>query len=163
MNASGYVETLGARLYYQDWGAGEPVLLLHGNAQSHRVFRWYLRQLSPLYRVLLMDSRGHGLSLHREGRGEFSTADMAGDVAALLDHLKIRRCAIIGFSDGANVALEFAARFPDRARAVVAVSGNARPEGLILPLRLFARGEYAAARMLERLPLLGTGLRRFFG
>lgn len=163
MNASGYVETLGARLYYQDWGAGEPVLLLHGNAQSHRVFRWYLRKLSPLYRVLLMDSRGHGLSLHREGRGEFSTADMAGDVAALLDHLKIRRCAIIGFSDGANVALEFAARFPDRARAVVAVSGNARPEGLILPLRLFARGEYAAARMLERLPLLGIGLRRFFG
>ena len=55
MNASGYVETLGARLYYQDRGAGEPVLLLHGNAQSHRVFRWYLRQLSPLYRVLLMD------------------------------------------------------------------------------------------------------------
>ncbi len=61
------------------------------------------------------------------------------------------------------MALEFAARFPDRARAVVAVSGNARPEGLILPLRLFARGEYAAARMLERLPLLGIGLRRFFG
>lgn len=163
MNASGYVETLGARLYYQDWGAGEPVLLLHGNAQSHRVFRWYLRQLSPLYRVLLMDSRGHGLSLHREGRREFSTADMAGDVAALLDHLKIRRCAIIGFSDGANVALEFAARFPDRVRAVVSVSGNARPEGLIWPLRLFAGAEYAAARMLERLPLLGIGLRRFFG
>ena len=43
MNAGGYVETQGARLYYQDWGAGEPVLLLHGNAQSHRVFRWYLR------------------------------------------------------------------------------------------------------------------------
>ena len=87
MNASGYVETLGARLYYKDWGAGAPVLLLHGNAQSHRGVRWYLRQLSPLYRVRLMDSRGHGLSLHREGRGEFSTADLAGDVAALLDHL----------------------------------------------------------------------------
>ena len=132
MNAGGYVETQGARLYYQDWGAGEPVLLLHGNAQSHRVFRWYLRQLSPLYRVLLMDSRGHGLSRHREGRREFSTADMAGDVAALLDSLQISRCAIIGFSDGANVALEFAARFPGRVRAVVSVSGNARPEGLIL-------------------------------
>ena len=140
MNAGGYVETRGARLYYQDWGAGEPVLLLHGNAQSHRVFRWYLRQLSPLYRVLLMDSRGHGLSRHREGRREFSTADMAGDVAALLDSLQISRCAIIGFSDGANVALEFAARFPGRVRAVVSVSGNARPEGLIWPLRLFARG-----------------------
>ena len=163
MNAGGYVETRGARLYYQDWGAGEPVLLLHGNAQSHRVFRWYLRRLSPLYRVLLMDSRGHGLSRHREGRREFSTADMAGDVAALLDSLQISRCAIIGFSDGANVALEFAARFPGRVRAVVSVSGNARPEGLIWPLRLFARGEYAAARLLERLPLPGAGLRRFFG
>ena len=67
---------------------------------------------------------------------------MARDAAALLDILHIPSCILFGFSDGANIALEFASLFPDRTRAVIAISGNVSPDGLILPVRAFCVGKY---------------------
>ena len=141
----GYFETNGARLYYEISGAGLPILLLHGNQQSHHVFHSYASKLQKSYQVILMDSRGHGHSQllcskagHSAVRKKefFTIQDMARDAASLLDHLGISKVILFGYSDGANIALEFASLYPERTLAVISASGNALPHGLIFPVRL---------------------------
>ncbi|MEI3421549.1 MAG: alpha/beta fold hydrolase [Butyricimonas faecihominis] len=78
-----------------------------------------------------MDSRGHGASELKEGAAqELTTREMADDVMQVMDVLNVPKAVILGFSDGANVALEAASRYPDRVLAVAAVSGNALPRGM---------------------------------
>ena len=119
--SEGVADTLHTWIYYKDIGAGMPVLMLHGNSETHMVFDYYEKKLSKEYRIILMDSRAHGRSrIKPEYAGkEFTTTDMAKDVAALLDTLSISSCILFGFSDGANIALEFASLFPSRAKAVI--------------------------------------------
>ena len=76
---------------------------------------------------------------------------MAKDTAALLDVLRIPSCILFGFSDGANIALEFASLFPERTLSVIAVSGNITPDGLIFPVRMFCIGKYYFYRILSTL------------
>lgn len=134
---STYLDTSEAHLYYEVVGHGTPVLMLHGNSQSHHVFHSYKRNLQKSYQVILMDSRGHGRSM--TARQSFTIHDMACDAAALLDHLGIAKAILLGFSDGANIALEFACCFPERTLAVISASGNALSYGLRFPVRLAAQ------------------------
>lgn len=149
--SEGVADTLHTWIYYKDIGAGMPVLMLHGNSETHMVFDYYEKKLSQEYRIILMDSRAHGRSrIKPEYAGkEFTTTDMAKDVAALLDTLSISSCILFGFSDGANIALEFASLFPSRAKAVISVSGNLFPDGLIFPLRLFCNVKYDFLTMIS--------------
>ena len=126
------------KLYYEIIGQGQPLLLLHGNRQSHHIFHAYLPALATDFQVILMDSRAHGHSTMTKDYAEaaFSIRDMADDVRKLLDHLGIQKVTLLGYSDGANIALEFASRYPERTRAVIAVSGNASPAGLRFPVRI---------------------------
>lgn len=137
----GYITTPQAHLYYEISGHGTPILFLHGNSQSHHIFHSYARKLQDSYQVILMDSRGHGLSHLKESWAShlFTIQDMAHDAAALLDGLHISKAILFGFSDGANIALEFASLYPERTLAVISASGNALPHGLRLPIRLGAR------------------------
>lgn len=149
----GVADTPHAWIYYKDHGGqGTPLVMLHGNAETHRVFNYYEKQLSGTYRTILMDSRAHGQSKMKPAyaRKEFTIADMAEDVAVLLDTLHIGSCILLGFSDGANVALEFASRFPGRTISVIAVSGNISPDGLIFPLQLFSSVKYIFLKAANR-------------
>lgn len=149
----GMADTPQAWIYYKESGRGTPILMLHGNAETHLIFDYYEKKLSMKYRVILMDSRAHGRSRIKPeyAESEFTTADMAKDAAALLDVLHIRSCILFGFSDGANIALEFASLFPDRTRSVIAVSGNISPDGLILPVWAFCAGKYYLLRAAAEL------------
>lgn len=148
----GRLETETAHIYYEILGEGAPLVMLHGNGESHRIFVKYVRLMARRCQVILMDSRGHGRSKLKAGaETEFTIEDMAGDVRQLLDHLGLDRAALLGFSDGANIALEFAAQYPERATAVAAVSGNARPTGMFLPYYLMVAAQYGAARAGEAL------------
>lgn len=140
----GMADTPKAWIYYKESGHGVPILMLHGNAETHMIFDFYEKKLSANYRVILMDSRAHGRSRIKPDNAdaEFTTADMAKDAAALLDVLRIPSCILFGFSDGANIALEFASLFPERTLSVIAVSGNITPDGLIFPVRMFCIGKY---------------------
>ena len=140
----GMADTSQAWIYYKESGRGTPILMLHGNAETHLIFDYYEEKLSMKYCVILMDSRAHGRSRIKPeyAESEFTTADMAKDAAALLDVLHIPSCILFGFSDGANIALEYTSLFPDRTRAVIAISGNVSPDGLILPVRAFCVGKY---------------------
>ena len=130
MKHSGYLTTSGAEIYYEQYGSGTPLLILHGNSQSLAVFYPFLRTFLTDFQVILMDSRGHGrsrLSVHTALHG-FSTEDMADDVIALLDHLHLSSVHLLGFSDGANIGLEIACKYPERLKALICISANASPD-----------------------------------
>ena len=147
----GMADTPKAWIYYKESGHGVPILMLHGNAETHMIFDFYEKKLSANYRVILMDSRGHGRSM--TARQSFTIHDMACDAAALLDHLGIAKAILLGFSDGANIALEFACCFPERTLAVISASGNALSYGLRFPVRLAAQFTGCALSFLKnRLP-----------
>ena len=87
----GMADTSQAWIYYKESGRGTPILMLHGNAETHLIFDYYEEKLSMKYRVILMDSRAHGRSRIKPeyAESEFTTTDMARDAAALLDILPI--------------------------------------------------------------------------
>ena len=92
----GMADTPKAWIYYKESGHGVPILMLHGNAETHMIFDFYEKKLSANYRVILMDSRAHGRSRIKPDNAdaEFTTADMAKDAAALLNVLRIPSCII---------------------------------------------------------------------
>ena len=159
MKTCGYVVSGDASIYYESEGSGIPVLLLHGNGQSHAVFAAYADALKASYQVILPDSRAHGLSRWRGGAKEkprLSTDLLAEDVKCILDALHLKRAVLFGFSDGANVALEAASRYPERVLAVIVANGNALPQGLAFPVYEAVRLQSAVCSAAERIcPLRG--------
>lgn len=151
----GYVDNCFASLYYKEMGQGTPLIMLHGNGESHEIFARLSELMSRYYRVILMDSRGHGSSLIKgeAARGELTIPDMAADVVQVMEFLHVPRAVILGFSDGANVALETASCYPGRVSAVVAVSGNALPKGMSTASFMEVKIKYALWRGLEKIPL----------
>ena len=130
--APGQTATInGAALYYEVHGPvdSEPVLLLHGGRANAE---WWAN-LAPVlvaagYRVVAMDSRGHGRSAWSDA--SIIYAQMAADVIGLLDHLGIAKTDVVGWGDGAIIALELAIHYPERLGRVVAYAANFTPEGV---------------------------------
>jgi len=124
----GWVDRDGARIRFASYGSGAPVVLLHGGLGHSG--NWF-HQLAALRdsgrQVVLIDSRGHGRST-RDGR-PYAYAAMADDVLAVMDMLGITRAALVGWSDGAVIALDLARRFPARAAGVFFFACNVDPTG----------------------------------
>ena len=137
-------------LWAEQTGAGRPLVLLHGNGESHRVFDRIAPLLAPRHRLVALDSRGCGAS--PRGEGPLTIARMADDVDAALRALGLDGVDVLGFSDGGNVALELALRHPGRAGRLVVVGANLFPEGLrassLLPTRVGHRVLALAGRWL---------------
>jgi pimeloyl-ACP methyl ester carboxylesterase len=129
--APGQTATInGAEIYYEVHGDpnGQPVLLLHGSLGSSEEFNY----LAPVlvgagYRVVAMDCRGRGRSTW--GDLPITYEQMAADAVGLLDYLTIAKTDVVGWSDGAAIALDLAAHYPDRLDRVVAYATNFTPEG----------------------------------
>jgi pimeloyl-ACP methyl ester carboxylesterase len=120
------VAVRGARLYYETYGQGEPLLLLHGQGQSIHAFHLQIAELARHFRVLAVDTRGHGRSLD-ETTGELTYGLLAEDVRQLLSQLQLRRVRVLGWSDGANTALHLARQAPEYVAALVLVGANLNP------------------------------------
>ena len=104
-------------------GPGEPVLLIHGFASSHHV-NWvapgWAKTLSDAgYRVIALDNRGHGRSTKSYDAADYTPQRMAGDAAALLDHLCIARAHVFGYSMGARIAAFTALAYPDKVATLI--------------------------------------------
>lgn len=129
IETQGYVATNGARIWYGSIGAGPPVLLLHGGMASSRSWNRQAAYLAAAgYRVILIDSRGHGRSTL--GERPLSYALLAGDVLAVMDDLCLGKAAIVGWSDGAIVALVLAMRASERLSGVYAFGANMDHSGV---------------------------------
>lgn len=118
-----FLSVNGQRIRYRDIGRGEPVVLLHGRAGTLEFWTSGLADsLAPEFRVIAVDQRGHGLSSKPESPDFYGPA-MAHDVVALLDHLRLRRAHVIGFSLGAIVTAYIAANFSSRVTTVSLLAG----------------------------------------
>lgn len=122
------LERDGARIWFADYGAGPPVVLLHGGMGSAGNFGHQVPALLAAgHRVIVVDSRGQGRSSWN-GR-PFSYAQMADDLAAILDRLAIPAAAIVGWSDGACTGLALAKSQPARVAGLLFFACNVDPGG----------------------------------
>jgi pimeloyl-ACP methyl ester carboxylesterase len=124
----GFVQADGARIWFATFGRGPVVTLLHGGLANSNYWGLQIRYLSRKFRVIAIDSRGHGRSTN-DGRA-YSYIQMANDAVAVLDHLKIRQTAVVGWSDGAIIGLYLAINQPQRVRRLFAFAGNYNSSGL---------------------------------
>ena len=126
------------RLHCAEAGAGETLILLHGNGEDSTYFVHQIPFLAKHFRVMAVDSRGHGRS--PRGGGALSIEGFADDLADFMDERGIARAHLLGFSDGANVAMAFALRRPERVRKLILNGGNLNPwgmkPGVLLPVWL---------------------------
>ena len=114
----------GLQLFYRDVGEGTPLLLLHGFTGSGDDWKHVFTDPIAGHRVIAPDLRGHGRSTNPSG--VFRFADVARDIFALLDWLRIDRVKAIGVSAGANTLLHMATAQPQRVDAMIHVSGTPR-------------------------------------
>jgi pimeloyl-ACP methyl ester carboxylesterase len=127
-DAQGYVENDGARIRYASCGAGPAVILLHGGLGHSGNWGYQAPDLIKAgYRVVLIDSRGHGRSTRDER--PYSYELMASDVLAVMDRLGLARAAFVGWSDGACTALVLARQAPEHSAGVFFFACNMDPAG----------------------------------
>lgn len=124
------VEVAGAAIhcFLKGEGSSPTLVLLHGNGEDHRCFERQWGAWSKCYRLIAIDSRGHGASTF--GDAPLTIGRMAEDVLAVLDALGVEKAHVLGFSDGANVALDLALAHPDRVSSLVLAGGNLFPAGV---------------------------------
>jgi pimeloyl-ACP methyl ester carboxylesterase len=116
-------------MHYQTFGAGEPLLLIHGGLGHAGHWAFQVPELAHTHQVIVADTRGHGRSTRTAA--PFSPELMAEDFVALLDHLGIERTALVGFSDGANTGFAIAMSRPERLSKLFAHAGNATSAGIV--------------------------------
>lgn len=115
-------------LFYQEKGSNEPFILLHGNGEDSTYFKHQIDYFSSEYRVIAVDTRGHGKS--QRGTAPFTIKQFAKDLNDFMCSLQIDKAIILGFSDGANIAMEFALKYPKKVKALILNAGNINPRGV---------------------------------
>ena len=151
------------RLNYVERGAGDALILLNGNGESLDYFCGQLDFFARFYRVIALDTRGHGAS--PRGSAPFTIRQFAEDLRAFMDERGIDSAHILGFSDGGNIALSFALKYPQRVRKLILNGANLDPLGVKLHVqipivlgyhlaRLFAGKRPEARRRMELLGLM---------
>jgi pimeloyl-ACP methyl ester carboxylesterase len=118
--ASGMAAVNGTKLYYEVAGSGEPVVLVHAFTLDTRMWDDQFTVLARDFRVIRYDARGFGKSALPVPGEAYSNAD---DLAALLDHLDVRRAHVVGLSMGGRFALDYAVTYPDGLRSLVVIDG----------------------------------------
>jgi len=116
----------GFQMYYETYGKGEPLLIIHGNNGSIQDFKNQISTFSKSYQVIIADNRSHGKSI--DTQDSLSYEQMADDFAALLDHLKLDSVNVVGWSDGGINGLLLASRHPKKVRKLAVTGANLTPE-----------------------------------
>lgn len=115
-------------LYYEETGYGFPFIMLHGNGENHEYFLHQIEYFSKKYCVIAIDTRGHGKS--PRGTGEFSLKRFAEDLHDFMVRQKIEKAHILGFSDGGNIAIYFALKYPEMVERLILNGANINPRGV---------------------------------
>ena len=151
------------QLHYVELGQGQLLILLHGNGESCDYFEHQIAYFSKQYHVIALDTRGHGKS--PRGEKPFTIKQFAEDLHDFMDEIGIEKAHILGFSDGGNIALTFALKYPDRVEKMIVDGANLFPSG-VRPLyqwpieigyriaRLFSKKSEKAKQNAEMLGLM---------
>ena len=125
---SGHAPVNGIEMYYAVYGSGDPVLLIHGGLGHADIWASQVAAMSKTHKVIVADSRGHGRSTRNAD--PFGYHLMASDYLALLDHLKIDKTALVGWSDGGIIGIDIALNHPERLTRLFAQAANVTVDGL---------------------------------
>ena len=134
-------------LFYREKGDKEPLILLHGNGEDSTYFSHQIDYFSDRYQVIALDTRGHGKS--PRGDAPFTISQFAMDLNAFMDRKGIEKAVILGFSDGANIAMKFALKFPWRVKALILNGGNLNAKGVKKTVQIPIEMEYKIASMFS--------------
>lgn len=136
-------------LHCEETGDGEPLVLLHGNGEDGTYFAHQIAHFSQRFRVLALDTRGHGKS--PRGEAPFTIRQFARDLLAFLDARGIERAHLLGFSDGGNIALVFALAHPERVGKLVLNGANLNTRGVKRSVQVPIELGYRMARLFAGL------------
>ena len=135
--------------YFIEKGKGEPFILLHGNGENSDYFQGQIDEFSKYYHVYAIDTRGHGKT--PRGDKSFTIRQFADDLLCFMNEQNLERAHLLGFSDGGNIAMIFAMRYPDRVNRLILNGANLNPNGVRrstqLPIEL---GYKLAKRFAEK-------------
>ncbi len=126
--SSGMAPVNGIQMYYATYGAGNPVLLIHGGLGHADIWAAQVADLMKDHLVIVADSRGHGRSSRTAD--PFGYDLMASDFVALLDHLKIDKVDLVGWSDGGIIGLDIAMQHSERLDQLFAQAANITTDGV---------------------------------
>src|SRR2546422_5759507 len=151
-NTGKYADVNGINLYYEIHGTGRPIVALHGGLGSGEMFAQVMPQLTAHHQVIAVDLQGHGRTADIDRPVDVRL--MAGDIAALIDHLGLAKPDVVGYSLGGGVALQTAASYPAKVRRLVMVSANLRPDAIYPEMRA-QQGQVnaAAAEFMKETPM----------
>lgn len=130
--ASGTVRLKDASIYYETYGHGQPLLLLHGNSQNIYAFNFQIGELAKKYKVIAVDTRGQGKSKD-DTTGPLSYDLVADDMRQLMDSLHIKKASILGWSDGGNTGLIMAVKYPGYVNKLATMGANLFPTTEAIP------------------------------
>lgn len=112
----------GAKQYYEEYGQGEPLVLIHGNGGNIAYMKPQIEYFARKYKVIVMDCRGRGKS--ELGKDSLTYTQMAKDIVAILNHLHLDSTNVVGRSDGGILALLLAINYPQKVKKAVAFAAN---------------------------------------
>lgn len=149
------------KLHYTDNGTGDVLILLHGNSEENGIFVHQIEYFSKKYRVVAVDTRGHGKS--PRGTKPFTIRQFAEDLHGFMDEHKIKKAHILGFSDGGNIALIFAIRYPEYVDRLILNGANLFEAGIVDEAQIAIRKDYKEAfekaktdkKMIKEVEMLG--------
>ncbi len=146
-----YFDNRGFKMYYETYGSGEPLLIIHGNGGSIKDFTNQIPFFAKNYKVILADSRAQGRSI--DNGDSLSYEMMTDDLNALLDHLHLDSCYVIGWSDGGINGLLLAIRHPDKVKKLAVTGANLVPDTSAVEPEIFTWARYLSDS-INKLPLI---------
>lgn len=139
----------GKKIYYETYGTGEPLLLLHGNGGSIYAFRNSIPELAKHYQVIAVDTRGQGNSVDEE-TAAFNYELFAGDLEMLVEKLGFKKVTIVGWSDGAIIGLLLSIRHPDLVDKLVLMGANLNPSEEAVSRKILHQTRKDIARLRQQ-------------
>lgn len=133
--------------YYIERGIGEPLILLHGNGEDCSYFVHQMDAFAAHFRVIAMDTRGHGRT--PRGDASFTIRQFADDLLSFMDEHDIEKAHLLGFSDGGNIAMVFALKYPERVGKLILNGANLDASGVKRKIQIPIEIGYRIAKLFS--------------
>ena len=137
------------KLNYIEKGTGFPLILLHGNGENLSYFKHQIEYFSNKYRVIAIDTRGHGDS--KRGSAPFRIHQFAQDLHDFMEEMQIDKAHLLGFSDGGNIALVFTLKYQQKVERLILNGANLNQRGVKAKIQIpIVIGYYIASMFAKR-------------
>jgi pimeloyl-ACP methyl ester carboxylesterase len=131
--------------FYIEQGTGFPLILLHGNGEDCAYFTRQIDSFSENFHVIALDTRGHGQT--PRGEAPFTIRQFAEDLLAFMDQHNIEKAHLLGFSDGGNIAMVFALKYPERVGKLILNGANLDASGVTRKIQIPIEIGYRMAKL----------------